>query len=286
MNDLNPHIRDLYDSQLGRLPGAVSGSYIETSEGPVWLMQAGPEEGPVLLALHGMHTPAPFNLEMVWPLTQCFRVLSPDFPGHTGGTGGEKLSPGGHAYGRWVLALLDRLGIRACPMVGISFGAAVLLDTAALAPDRVGPASLIVPAGLERPFWRPLRYILLPWLRHRLAPTVENRAALLRSVMAPDWPALHEFYEAAIHYQRASSHYPPGPHTADLYRDWLQPVQLILAKRDAYFDAECLISRARQRLPGFCDLLELDDTHIPTLRNRLRVQRAVLRFMTAAGDLR
>ncbi|WP_027857116.1 alpha/beta fold hydrolase [Marinobacterium jannaschii] len=286
MNDLNPHIDHLYDAQLNRLPGQAAGCYIDTAEGPVWLMQAGPEDGPVLLALHGMHTPAPFNLEMVWPLTRHYRVLSPDFPGHTGRTAGDALSAGGHAYGRWVLALLDRLDIQRCPMVGISFGAAVLLDTVALAPHRVGCASLIVPAGLEKPFWRPMRHIIVPWIRHCLKPSDESRAALLRPVMAPDWPALFEFYQAALRYQRAVTQYPPGPHAPVRYRNWTRPVQLILARQDIYFDAGRLARQAGELLPGFCDLLELDDTHIPSLRNRLRVQKAVVGFMSRYDSFR
>ena len=71
-----------------------------------------------------------------------YRLLAPDTPGQPGKTTARTTDDG-----RWLVALLDALGIEGVPAVGISHGAGVLLDAVVRVPDRFESVSLVVPAS-------------------------------------------------------------------------------------------------------------------------------------------
>lgn len=271
----------LYQQQLDRLPGAVRTYTLNTRCGAVSITEAGELDNPPLLALPGLHTPAPFNLEMIWQLTQHFRVISPDLPGHAGLTPGIAPEPQGHAWGAWVVALMDALLLPpACPMVGISFGGAVVLDTAAFAPERVGATSLIVPAGLEHSVVRPLKHFLLPWLKFRLRSSEQDLHGLLQPLLSESWPALEAYYMAVFTQQNPGMPIPPGPVDASALKRWHSPVQIFVARDDAYFDPDALAREAHARIPNVRELLFLDDRHIPDSCNRGLIQQKLVAFLT------
>ncbi len=278
-NALRPH-QNLYDEQLASLPQKVQGRFVNTSAGEVWLSEIGAIDKPPLLALHGLHTPTPFNLEMIWQLTEHFRVICPDLPGHAGRSRAIAPLPQDHLWGRWVLELMDQLNIRCCPMVGISFGGAVVLDTAALAPERVGAASLIVPGGLQHSVMRPLKNMLLPWLKFKIGVGDDPFSSLMKPLMAESWPTLEAYYAAVFSQQNPGMLVPPGPVEQSELARWTQPVQLVVAEHDAYFAPNKLKQQARRVIPNLQDLIELDDFHIPTAANRAIIQEKAVRFLT------
>lgn len=278
-NALRPH-QALYDEQVTRLPSPVQGRYVKTSAGEVWLTEVGALDKPPLLALHGLHTPAPFNLEMLWALTEHFRVICPDLPGHAGRSRAIAPLPTDHFWGRWVVELMDHLAIRCCPMVGISFGCAVVLDTAAYAPERVGPASLIVPAGLQHAVLRPLKHFLLPWLKFKFGSGEDAFSSMMKPLMHEEWPALEAYYTAVFTQQNLGILVPPGPSDKEELSRWLQPVQLTVATDDAYFDPKKLIKQARYLIPGLSEVFELNDCHVPTEANRRLIQERAVGFLT------
>ncbi|MFQ5958825.1 MAG: alpha/beta fold hydrolase [Alphaproteobacteria bacterium] len=75
-------------------------------------------------------------------------VLALDLPGH-GGSEGPPLATIG-AMAEWLLRLLDAAGVEKAALVGFSMGAAVALEAAARAPDRVR-ALVLAGAAAEMP---------------------------------------------------------------------------------------------------------------------------------------
>ncbi|MBY4677983.1 alpha/beta fold hydrolase [Marinobacterium arenosum] len=276
---MHPDLQHLYDNQMARLPQPVRGYDLKFGDWRTHVVEAGDPQAPPLLAIHGMHTPAPFNLEMVWPLVERYRLISPDLPGQTGGSEGPAPTTQPGDYGGWLLALMDRLSLERCPMVGISFGGAVLLDTAALAPQRVAASALIVPAGLDISLWRPLRAVALNWLRHRVQNNHNSFRRMMAELMAEPWPALEQFYRQVLLHAESPVLLPPGPLNPDQLADWSAPVQLVICSQDIYFEPQRLRQQARLLLPGLQQVVELDDTHIPGLYHRLLIQQQVKAFL-------
>src|ERR1700753_3167566 len=98
----------------------------------------GPENGPVLLLLHGSNATL-FTWEP-WSkaLSDHFRVVSVDLPAHglTGATANHDYTQAGMA--NFVLAFADKLGLKRFALAGNSMGGGVAARFAEEHPDRVG----------------------------------------------------------------------------------------------------------------------------------------------------
>lgn len=117
---------------------------------PTALRQTGPEDGTPVLALHG------FAADMsVWMLTEpalrdTCRMTLIDLPGH--GASSATIPEGGlDGFAAHLASVIDSLGPRPLSLLAHSFGAAVALRAASLAPERVKGLILIAPAGLSAP---------------------------------------------------------------------------------------------------------------------------------------
>ncbi|WP_286238180.1 alpha/beta fold hydrolase [Neptuniibacter halophilus] len=280
---LSAELKQRYQAQWQRLQGfegaRVDGRYLQTSMGPVWVLEAGPEDAPPLFAVHGLHTPAPFTLELFWPLTQHYRVICADIPGQAGRTPGVAPLPNTPGYGLWLDQLLSALDIPRCPMVGLSFGSAVLLDLAAQQPERISAASLVVPAGFFRPLLRPMKRLVLPLLSFKLHTDQLHFDQLMKPLMGDNWPELEAYYFAVFQAGMPMTLIPPGPFAIEHLSRFKAPVQLIYALDDLYFDPEKLQRKAQQALPDLEQQIAIDDLHIPNAQNRRQIQDQVLQFM-------
>lgn len=266
--------------RLKQLPGSnIHGRYLTTAVGPVWVMEAGPEDAPPLIALHGLHTPSPFNLELLWSLTKSFRVISPDIPGQAGKTPGLAPLPTNASYAMWLEQVMAALGIERCPMTALSFGGAVLLDMAMYKPEAISVASMLMPAGFSRPLWRPLKKLILPFIDFKLHTDQPHFDQLMQPLMANNWPALERYYYATLQAGIPMTLIPPGPFSSDDLSKFTAPVQLFTASEDIYFDPKALASQAQQVLPELKQLRELEDLHVACEANRQLIQEQVLAFM-------
>ncbi|MGH1463376.1 MAG: alpha/beta fold hydrolase [Neptuniibacter sp.] len=276
---LSPELNHQYQKQLHSLPDGVRGDFVSTSMGPVWVMEAGPEDAPPLIALHGLHTPAPFNLELLWPLTKHFRVISPDIPGQSGKTPGMAPVPSHQAHALWLEQLLDTMGIKSCPMIGLSYGGAVLLDYAVLNPERITAASLIVPAGFFRPLWRPIKKLFMPLVGFKLHTDRMHFDSLMKPLMGDNWPELEQYYFATFLAGIPMTLVPPGPFKVENLMDFKAPVQLFVAEDDVYFAPDKQEQKARSALTNLTEVHRIDDLHIPSPNNRRFIQQETSRFM-------
>ena len=276
---LSPELNQRYEAQWNQLLGDVRGEYIQTTLGPIWVAEAGPKDAPPLLAWHGLHTPAPFNLELLWPLTKHFRVISPDIPGQAGKTPGVAPLPNQGTYALWATQLMDALDIESCPMVGLSFGGAVLLDIAAFQPERITAASFIVPAGFFRPLLRPLKKLIFPLVGFKLNSDQLHFDSLMKPLMGDNWSALENYYFAVFQAGIPMTLMPPGPYSASQLEPFKAPAQVFIAEEDVYFSPDKLERKARQILPNIEQIYRIDDLHIPSPENREFIQKHATAFM-------
>lgn len=135
------------DRQLGQLVGRWApepSTFVELDGMQVHMRDTGPRDDnlPIVL-LHGMSSSLHTYEGWQTTLQQHHRVISMDLPGF-GLTGP---SPQGEyhidAYTRFVLRLLDNLGVKRVILVGNALGGEVAWQTAVLAPDRVRKLVLI-----------------------------------------------------------------------------------------------------------------------------------------------
>lgn len=139
-----------------QLRTSLPGQFAMLSDGHTHFQWHGPEDGPVLVCIHGLTTPS-FVWEPLLPgLTQAgFRVLTYDLYGR-----GCSDRPSGAQtrsfFIRQLRDLLDHQGVEG-PMtvMGYSMGGSIATIFAAEEPDRVSQLILLAPTGIE---YRPTRF--------------------------------------------------------------------------------------------------------------------------------
>ena len=109
------------------------------------LHEWGDPSAPVVVCLHGVNAHGRrFRRLAEEQLAERYRVLAPDLRGHGNSDWEPPWTIATHAHD--VLETLDAAGVRRARWVGHSFGGRLILEIAALAPDRIERAALLDPA--------------------------------------------------------------------------------------------------------------------------------------------
>ena len=105
--------------------------------------------GPPVVLVHGFLVGADLWYPHTFPaIAERFHVYALDLPGF--GESGELPDYGLAAYGRFMAAFLDRLGLDSIQLVGHSMGGQIAVATSAHCPERVQRLVLICSAGMPR----------------------------------------------------------------------------------------------------------------------------------------
>ncbi len=86
-------------------------------------------------------------------------LIAPDLIGQPGRSADVPFSPRNNAYGKWLIQLLDALGLGQVDVAAASFGGSIGLELQKLAPERVGKQALVVAAGGVTPKLPLLQYL-------------------------------------------------------------------------------------------------------------------------------
>lgn len=105
-------------------------------------------EGTPLLLLHGWGASAALFAPLYDQLQPERRLIVPDLPGF-GETPPPPAAWSVHDYARWTTALLDRLGVERCDIIGHSNGGRIAIVVAAEHPERVHRLVLTSSSGIR-----------------------------------------------------------------------------------------------------------------------------------------
>ena len=147
-----------------------------------FLLEAG--EGPPVLVLHGLGATNASMLPLIPRLARDHHLFVPDLPGF-GDSAKPIKSYDADFFARWLIDLLDELGIEKAHLIGNSLGGRIALEGALLAPDRVDRLVLLAPSPAfirRREFVRLVR-ILRPELALLPVPLI-SRKQVVRSIKA------------------------------------------------------------------------------------------------------
>ena len=175
----------LYDAALERLGAPHESRTVATHLGDTHVLALGPPEAPPVLVLPGGNFLGPTCLAWFAPLAADHRLYAPDLVGQPGRSAPARPSPRGEGHARWLVEVLDGLGLARASLVGISYGAGLALRLLGRAPGRVARAALVSPAGLVAGPLAPLvAQVALPMLRYRLAPTGDHLLRAARPLLS------------------------------------------------------------------------------------------------------
>jgi pimeloyl-ACP methyl ester carboxylesterase len=150
-------------------------------------------------------------------------------------------------------------------MIGTSYGGGIILRTAAVAPERIGQVTLVVPAGFGTGPLTSLMRVGLPAILYRFLGFEWLLEQVLTSMVTqpdPD-PTVRETIAASLRHVKLEQEFPKA--TADELGGFTAPVALFVAENDPFFPPDTIVSRARSRLPNLSkDVVLNGEKHIPS----------------------
>lgn len=236
----------LYDDAVERLGVDVADRRVETRHGSTHLLVAGPTDAPRVVLFHGGNVTNPLTLAWYAGLADEYRLVAPDILGQPGKSAETRVDPRGDGYGEWVVDLLDGLDVDSAPVVGTSYGAGVALRTAAVAPERVDRAGLVVPAGFGTGPPLPLLGVGVPAVLYRLSAHDWFLDRALAALATDPDPLVRATVGASLRHVRLDRAF-PGADAAEL-AGFDAPVAVFAAEDDPFFPADAVVPRARARL--------------------------------------
>jgi len=253
----------LYEEALARLGPGHETVRVGTGFGETHVILAGPEDAPPLVVLPGGNFLNPLCLSWFLPLAGAFRLYAPDIIGQPGRSAPTRPSARGDGHARWLVEVLDGLGLGRVPLVGISFGAGLVLRLAGIAPDRIAGSALVSPAGVATgPIWPMVKETVLPMLLYRAFP---SRHRLLRAAR-PILTDLEEPYvrQLGLVYKHVKlDRQLPRAATKEELAGYEAPTLLFSAENDPFFPARRVIPRAREIVRNLEAEAIPSDRHVP-----------------------
>lgn len=238
-------IEDFYRQTLAGVGFPLRSRFVTTGHGRTHLIEAGSEDGDLLLLLHGSAANSATWLGDIPVWSRHFRVIAADIPGHPGLSEPRPLPLAGDATATWVDSLLDTIGADTVRMVGLSLGGWAALDYACRHPNRVRALSLLAPGGLapaRRSFL--VRALPLALLGDRGSDRIQR--LVFGGAEVPE-PVL-EFGRLVARHYRPVTEAVPVLGDAELSR-LRMPSQFIAGTRDALSRAQDSAERLARLLP-------------------------------------
>jgi pimeloyl-ACP methyl ester carboxylesterase len=262
---------------------------VRTRLGDTHVIVVGPEGAPPIVFLPGANTLNPTCLAWFLPLAERHRLYAPDIVGQPGLSAQTRPSSKGDGHAFWAEDVLDGLGLKRAPLVGLSYGAAIANRTMGLAPERVSRAALVSPAGIAAsPFLRILLEIGPPTLLYRLRPTEERlKRAAMPLFTEPEEPAFGPAVRqlgAALRHLRLDADLPRRA-TEEELRGFGGPAAVFASEEDALFPARAVLPRAREIFPNLALVEPLEGCrHVPSMAALGRVNERVLAFLADSEE--
>jgi pimeloyl-ACP methyl ester carboxylesterase len=219
---------------------------VPTRLGDAHVLQAGPEDGPPVVVFQGGNVVNPLTLAWFGPLTDRYRIHAPDTVGQPGKSTGARVSANDASLGEWAIDVLDGLGLTAPAVVGISYGGGVVLRLAALAPDRVGRAVLVVPAGIADVPLGSMLSLAAGYLGYRVVARRSFVESTVRRLSGGDPDPLFVESTALAFRGTALDTEMPRNATPEELRGLTAPVLVIAGEHDPLFRPDRILPRSKE----------------------------------------
>jgi pimeloyl-ACP methyl ester carboxylesterase len=137
-------MRGYYNQILSFFP--LTKKYADTSYGKTFVLEAGSDDNPAMILLHGSCSNSAAWLGDMPVLAEKYHVFAVDILGEAGNSEENRLDI--NEYSLWLNELLDVLGIDKAVIVGNSMGGWMALHFAAAYPSRTASLVLLAPSGI------------------------------------------------------------------------------------------------------------------------------------------
>lgn len=176
--------------------------------------------------------------------------------------------------------VLDGLGLRRVPFVGISYGAGVVPRVAGYAPERISRAALVSPAGIATgSIPRIVKEVALPMLLYRLFPNRERLLDAARPILT-DLEDLYVRQLGAVYRNVRLDSDLPRKATKEELSGYEAPTLLFAPSDDLFFPTKAVIPRAWEIIPNLTGTEPLTGCrHVPSKRTFAYINDRISAFL-------
>lgn len=239
---------DNYDRYLQQLEIPFESRFVNTSQGPTYVLECGSEGGKPIVLLHGQNANAASWIAWFPVLTPHYRLYAVDVIGGMGKSAPTRPSKKGQAYGKWCIEVLKGLELEGANVLGASQGCWIIVKAAHVDPTMVRSAVLMSPAGFQGiSIGQTLR--MLPSLLFK--PPAEAARATLEMVSAPGVPSdpfFLELFELMLRHFRSEALVPLL--SDDELAGLKAPAYLLVGEYEKTMNAYKVLRRALKTLPN------------------------------------
>ncbi|MFQ5865635.1 MAG: alpha/beta fold hydrolase [bacterium] len=274
-------VLSLYDKALAKLRIEFEETIVNTRFGDTHIIITGPKEAPPLVILQGGNTVSPVTLSWFLPLTNEYRLYAPDTIGHPGKSSQNRVSHADDGFGKWVVDILDGLSIERAAFIGPSYGAGIILRTAAFAPERISKTVLFVPSGIATgSISRMIFKIIIPMFMYRLFPTDKRLLKAVSPVFSGDVDEITVEVTGAVFLHVKLETKMPRLTSEEELKNYNAPTLVLAGEKDIFFPAEKVIPRAKEIIPNLVATECLKgEGHFPSIKNLKYINERILRFL-------
>lgn len=283
-----------YDAAMKSWPVPYRELRVPSRFGITHVVVSGPTDAPPLVLLHGYWATSTMWSINIADLTRKYRVYAVDVMGQP-----SKSIPGepirnAADFVAWLTATLDGLHLDRVSLMGMSFGAWVVLTYAVAVPERVHKLVLLSPAASLLPLVGQfsVRGILM-----LLFPTRFTVNSFMRWLGITDTPGetdarriLELMYLGLKHFRfpRETSRIAPTVFSDDQLRAMHVPTLLLMGDHEVIYDPAKALARARRLFPDVQAALVPQSSHDMCVSQHRIVDARVLEFLkkTRANDQR
>jgi 2-hydroxy-6-oxonona-2,4-dienedioate hydrolase len=273
-----------YDTFLAKVDAPCGHREVQTTWGKSHVLVAGYPSRPPLVCLHGSMASSAHILPEMERLLTHYELYLPDVPGQSAKGLPIHLPLKDLSHAQWLTEVLDGLELEQTPLLGISWGGFVALQTALFAPQRINKLVLMVPAGIVNgSIWKGITQAMIPMMRYKRKPTEDNLRVIMGALFtnwSDDWA---QYFGDALRGFVMKWEFPP------LFKEsshsFTTPTLVFGAEHDLSFPGEKLLSRLKQIIPHAETELIPNSKHSPPMTPEFRawIASRVVTFLTQAA---
>jgi len=268
----------LYDSVLERWGIPFETHTVPTRYGKTHVIVCGAPSAPPLVLLHGAAVNGLAWQPNAAELSQRFRLILPDIPGHLGKSEPAHFSLRGSAPVEWLVDVFDAFNLAKPALGGMSLGGWFALQAAAHRPERIERLILIASSGNT-----PLSFgFMARSMLVFVVPTRRNVNMFMRYVSAPGYaidPQTIEFMLCAFKDLRYNTS-PPARVDETKLSKFTGRALHILGENERVFDPQRAIREIKKLLPDVRSILVPRAGHLVTDEQASIVNQAIIDFLT------
>jgi pimeloyl-ACP methyl ester carboxylesterase len=221
---------------------------VETRFGSTHTVISGNEKGKSVVLWHGLNANSTTWTQWMPALAPAYRLYAIDTIGGLGRSAASRPPRKGPAYGQWMAEALAGLGLKRANMLGASNGSWLIGKLGSVAPEMIGSAVLMSPAGITR---LNLRHVFRMLPRILFKPPAEVARQTWASLSPPDVPpdpTLVELFELITSHYRGEP-FPTVLSDAELGQ-LTAPTYVLMGQYEVLVNPYATIERALRLLPN------------------------------------